>query len=668
MSNRRLGLILVLITGLAFTLRIIYINQPMRYDESLTFLSYASESFITAITTYREPNNHVLHTALVSVAYSVFGNEPWIIRLPAFIVGVLIVPALYLVTRRFYNAQAALLAALLAAVSLPLIEFSVNARGYTLLTLIFVILLGLAHQLKAENGRTLWLVFGIGAALGFYTIPVMVYAFGIIALWLLLSIWVEYKGVARRRRLVNFVQANVLGAVLTVLFYLPIIRNEGLEALLNNEFVSRVDTATFFGALPQIGFDLAGFPMLGIPSEITALLGIGILVSLIFHRRLTSDRIALIPVALVWLIPLLLIQQVIPFDRNWIFLAPLYFMAAAAGLVFLVGQVPFLYYLLVIVLSGLVGLNVVASEAVLTSDRTGIARDAEAIVLWLEERLTPGDRVLAPTPLDEPIRYYLDYHQIRLQPIYNQYQTFWVDLLHADTGTIYVVGAAQEDPTDFTQTFLLDRPALEMRLSPEAVFVDETVQVLTTPRFAPGTLYDSAFAPAFYEEVFTINDMDATLTTDSGQRVIELVTDDVWGEMILSGGLAWLDYAFSARVKLLNANTRFEDVYLGIRHTPRANNYSGSISIENQRANIGGDIDGEWRGFLTNADAALTTGEWHDLRLQANRSRIQFYVDDTLVGNLQDGLVGRGTVRILVPPQMRLRVADLRVVELTDVN
>src|SRR5207302_7320619 len=130
-------------TLLAVAVRIPFLSQPMRYDEALTFNEFASRPLYYGLSFYPDPNNHLLNTLLMHGAFAVLGNQPWILRLPACLAGVLLAPATYTLARLLFGSGAAVLSATLVAVSSYLVEYSTNARGYTLQALSFVVLLAL---------------------------------------------------------------------------------------------------------------------------------------------------------------------------------------------------------------------------------------------------------------------------------------------------------------------------------------------------------------------------------------------------------------------------------------------------------------------------------------------------------------------------------------------
>src|SRR5206468_4613305 len=113
---------------------------PMRADEAHTFNEYATKSAYDAVSLYTFPNNHLFHTLLVHVAVQLLGGAPWVVRLPALIAGLALMPATYAMVRRLCDPTSAVLAAALVAASDPLVSYSVNGRGYTLLCLFTILL------------------------------------------------------------------------------------------------------------------------------------------------------------------------------------------------------------------------------------------------------------------------------------------------------------------------------------------------------------------------------------------------------------------------------------------------------------------------------------------------------------------------------------------------
>src|SRR5262245_2123319 len=222
-----------------------YLGQPMRYDESITYLLFVRRPWADALSLYTYPNNHVFHTLLAKASVTVFGDAPWAIRLPAFLAGVLVVPATYAAARALYGARAALVAAAIVAASGALTLYATNARGYSLVVLAFLLLVVIGARLLNGGPSSLWFTFAVVAALGLWTVPTMMYPLGTVAVWLALSLLIDRR-TGELRRL-----GTALGvtAALTILAYWPVITREGVGAITRNRFVASTGWFEFFEQL-----------------------------------------------------------------------------------------------------------------------------------------------------------------------------------------------------------------------------------------------------------------------------------------------------------------------------------------------------------------------------------------------------------------------------------
>lgn len=397
------------ISVLALLVRLEFLFQPMRYDESGTFVHYASQPLYIGWTTYTAPNNHLLNTVLVHVSTALFGDAPWAIRLPALLAGVLLVPATYLAGRLLYGRDSPLLAAALVATSSVLIEYSTNARGYTAVALIFVMLLALGTYLARSSSSAAWSAFALLAALGFFAVPTFLYAFGAVVVWLAATLAIGNPALLRTRLL----PALLASAGLTALLYAPVIATSGVGALTSNSFVESRSWSEFADRLPRSLWDtLAGWHR-DQPAPVWAAIALGFVLGLAFHRRLGRTRMPPALGVLVFVPPALVLQRVVPFERVWLFLVPLYLLTAAAGLVFLVrglrarrGYRTALAAAAVAACAALAA-DAVASQAVYDSEDTSTFRDAPEVSRFLEAELRPGDRLLAVPPADLILEYYL---------------------------------------------------------------------------------------------------------------------------------------------------------------------------------------------------------------------------------------------------------------------
>lgn len=331
------ALIAILIGG--FLARFALLNRPMEHDESYTVVTWASGSFRYAVSDYHLPNNHIFHTLLVYAIYHLFGKTPLLIRLPAFFSGWLLIPLVFLLGKRLYNERAALLAAGLTAFSPFLIDYASNARGYSILACACVALMLLGSFLINQQNRFAWGMAALITVIGFFTLPVMLYPFGIFVMWMFLTWLVSTLGHNGKPAVyAGFLPAlilySLLAGFLTLLCYLPLLRNSGIGALTSNVFVRPLPRQDFLPTFGSRVLDWLNAFREGLPVIIWGLALLGNLPALLFHRVMAKHIVPIQLAAIIWLVPLWLIQRPNLWPRTQIYLLPLVFIWGAAGIVF----------------------------------------------------------------------------------------------------------------------------------------------------------------------------------------------------------------------------------------------------------------------------------------------------------------------------------------------
>jgi len=385
----------------------------MRYDESVTYLYFVAQPWDTLLSSYIYPNNHVFHSVLAKVFVGVLGTDPWVIRLPAFLAGVAMIPATYSIGRRLFDPATAYIGAALVAASGALVLYSTNARGYTMVCLATLMLGELFVRLRERPSVLLWTAVALVMALGVWTIPVMLFPAGGLTLWFTLS---ALRGDTSQPRsdLARLAIATLAAAALTALLYSPIAADAGLTPLTGNAFVRASPWLVFFRELTASVGPLLSSWTLGYPMLIAVIAGVCVVVGLVTERRATGFRVSLAGSMYVWCAVLLLVTHRAPYLRVWLFLVAPLALLASHGLVRLVSSAALGTRLATA--GGWPGVGVAASLSIIvlvmrgieTSRDTGTLRDAERIArAFAAVRLRPGDRVFAPLPSNAPLGYYL---------------------------------------------------------------------------------------------------------------------------------------------------------------------------------------------------------------------------------------------------------------------
>ncbi len=397
----------VFLMAIAVAARVVFLNQPMRYDEALSFNEFASRAIYYGLSFYPEPNNHLLNTLLMHIAYAIGGNQPWVLRLPALVAGVLLVPATYALGVLLYGRAVGLLAAGLVAASSYLVEYSTNARGYTIAALCCTTMFALAIVAVRRDSVSALLLAGLVAALGIYAVPTTIYGVAIAAVWLAIEM---RRTRPRQLTTAGGVVMVLLMTLLVMLAYLPVVLVSGPEALVSNRFLVPLDWGELVQQLPTSLRRTWALWNRDLPLIATLLLGVGCVVASVDEVRRGEPPIAVVAIAVC--LGLVLLQRVAPFERVWLVLLPLYFVVGAGGLAVLVSRwtrVPLAGQFIgaSAVAVGLAALTV-NSGSVLASPETGAFPDAEAVSITLRDRgLGQRDAVQTELPSSLPeLQYY----------------------------------------------------------------------------------------------------------------------------------------------------------------------------------------------------------------------------------------------------------------------
>jgi hypothetical protein len=427
----RLTFYVLLAAGSA--LRIAYLFQPVRNDEAYSYIAFSSNPLRVGLSFYPVPNNHLLHTFFSHFSTRLFGNNIVALRLPVLVVGILVIPATYLLVRRLANKGAALLAMGLVAASSNMINYSTQARGYIFQTLILLILVLVGLYLIDHDTIGGWVAFTILSVLGMYAIPTFLYFFPPVMIWVFASRY--FKHYDRRALVKRSFMSLVSIAILTLLLYTPVLLQSGTSALTGDDFLNKgiapVSIASFLKAMPASLHAVWTSFNLYVPWVLTLFLLLGIVVAILFYRYTSNKGYNLPLIMLVWILALYVAQHRIGFPRLFIPLIPLYLGFASIGL-YALGKAgvalakrarplhvsPLVGYALMLFLIALLAMTVVVSQGPYQLDETGningsTMRDARNVTAVLKKTLKPGDVVfMVPIYGASPLEYYFRQYDI----------------------------------------------------------------------------------------------------------------------------------------------------------------------------------------------------------------------------------------------------------------
>ncbi len=332
-----------------------------------------------------------------------------ILRLPALMAGVLIAPLTYLVARRWLSVPAAWVAACLCVGSSPLIEYSINARGYTLLMVWTLLAYGGAEHLLRTRNLASGLGLILAGALGLWTVPTMI--LGLAPVW----VWMVLPSPTRQRTCETFAVAALTLGTAAVLYSPVLLVATVRENTERQESVADAEAQTHNaagGTMPDRSGAVRRTMALLLrdmtQTGFTILFGLSVL-----GCWPTGGTVPPLPqlVLASLLSPMLVVLLGIePPARVWLYGIPLLALAAAAGLDRIARgrdpEHPGVWCLAVLI----VGVAVVhplfltiRGETIVHSRETGVFPDARKCLLELSQDLKPGDRIVAVAPTSAPL-------------------------------------------------------------------------------------------------------------------------------------------------------------------------------------------------------------------------------------------------------------------------
>ena len=316
-------------------IRWLRINSPLMHDEAYSMAMWGRSDLLFAISDYHLPNNHVFHSVLVNLVYHHIGKTVPLLRLPVFISGCLLIPAVWLLGRLFYNDHIGLIAAGFTAFAPFLIAYSYNARGYEIQAFISILTVGLAVYGKRKKNIFAWALLILFSGLNFFTLPIALYPFGGICVWLFINVICFKPCETWRSRWQLFKYLIFMGisvSLLSMILYLPLLRFSGWDSFFGNIYIGGTEAATFGETMiSRIKDNVQAFTE-SWPVVVSISIAAGIVLSVLFFRKNSGEPVSYGLALFIWIGLLIPFQRPNLWPRTLLFLHPLLLIFASSGL------------------------------------------------------------------------------------------------------------------------------------------------------------------------------------------------------------------------------------------------------------------------------------------------------------------------------------------------
>lgn len=430
---------LLIIAVAALSIRLPWIEQPIRFDEAISWLDYASQPLVVTVSKYDQPNNHVFHNLCMAVAIRCFGSSLWAIRLTALAAGVMTCVLTGWLTYSLARPTCAdlrilrfsgMLSGLCVAVSSPSIEYSTLGRGYTLMTCLTLVCWIAAREAVLSRNLCFAGISVVAGALGFWTVPVMLYPLLMVTF---LILWdPEIRGLRReaasrdsaainepippmiRRELRLWLFGGwVSTIVIAGLLYLPALLVGGVSALAGNGYVTPMSIGEWFGMWVEVALRGQALIWRDVPIPVRCFWIFGI-VGVATRPDRWSPRLLLLLALVFPVFGVPMLQRVHPPSRVWLYLIPALAVFTAWGWCGKL-QAPRAQKWAGILMAALIGAMVVwpaatiiVKDPIAHSTESGPAAAASEAAAFLKAELAPAEPIITVCPASAPLKYYAD--------------------------------------------------------------------------------------------------------------------------------------------------------------------------------------------------------------------------------------------------------------------
>ncbi len=672
--RRYYHILLLLIIVLSAGIRLSAINRTIRLDEARNLQQFAQRKPLEFLFDITDTNNHFLNTLLMHIQYRLLGNsEDWKIRVHVFIVGIMVTIATYYVGKELYDADVGIMASALSSVMYLLVEFSINARGYILIVLIYLLMVGLINRMKTQADRRGWFLIGILSALGFFISPVFLYTMGTLGLWMFLSILVENKGEKRRKIFAYFTLSMILGGILTGAYYAVVFsKTYSSTTALNSSYVAKltqpVKYRDFFTELfPKAIESLLELTHTGMTFPIIVLCIVGLFISIIFHFKLSKNRIPLIITSFVWLGLQVSIQQTFILARIVTFLMPIYAMLIAAGLISLVqyltqNRIARVYISIVfsLIMCLSITYQLVTKQILIESTETGYVKESKEVAMALQELLVPDDFLISSFLYSNIIDYYLwrdnfdinaDSFHLLSQDYFDQWKS---------GGTRYVIVENEFDFTYVLDYLNIAAPENQFILDYESELADDFYLYTLT---VPANLLSISSTDQIARDWF-VGQKGISTSIDDNQVLSFEMDGDNWKLFRYRLGKYWRDYQLSFRVKINEASVDYEDLLIRFRDFDESSYSLGlNASKEGYEQPFGfrADFNGEFVGYISIGTTSLKLNQWYDITIDVVGDTFVAYIDGEEVLQANEQQLERGSIGFLAPPDAKVQITNIQI-------
>lgn len=295
---------------------------PLQYDEWVSYSIFTSQGFWTTLSNYSTTNNHIFSNLIVCIFVKLPFDPEITMRLPNVLITLLCMWYFFKICKYCFNDTISIILLVFVITPYPFVMYAFAARGYMALNLFCVLMMYSSFQLSENyKNKKYRILFILSLVLGTFSMPTFIYA--IFPVCIVLGIYV-----IKQKPLSNlflFVKDGFISGALIFFCYSFVLLFNDFHAMMGLNGFSNKFSLRQPGTFEKISSHLKSvFSYLFYDEGFLPAACVLILVSTFLYLIKAKSRstfICLLSTAMFFSpVLILVLQRVIPFDRNWLFL------------------------------------------------------------------------------------------------------------------------------------------------------------------------------------------------------------------------------------------------------------------------------------------------------------------------------------------------------------
>ncbi len=297
------------------------LNMPVFVDEAWTYWVFSQKGWLTSMSYYPAPNNHILHSLLTNISILLPIDKLIALRLPNFIINILDVVLFFIVFSKLFNQKISIFLTTIFSFSFPVFYYGYIARGYMIYLGAFMILFYLGIRIlqyrKFTNYQaSLWFA---GSVIGFWSLPAFLYPAASLVVFISLYLYQKNKISVLHK----FLKTNLIVVISVFLLYLPVLLVSGYKSLTANPYVSAWSRISVLRNLDE-HFESTSRFLFNMPLWLSIPVFAGLIYYFYKHKWGIEIRFTLFIILVAPLI--MLLHATVPMPRIWIYwLIPVFY-------------------------------------------------------------------------------------------------------------------------------------------------------------------------------------------------------------------------------------------------------------------------------------------------------------------------------------------------------